>query len=337
MAVPFDLERLEVQGEPQVVLQGVSMESLFSQVQVSFSDTGTQVYAPGGDATVGRIARVDRQGRTELLSLPERVYGAFDLSPNDQQLAVQVADVNDYVWVYDLPREEGRRLGQKGSRPKWNRSGDGIAVRVSGAEGSSIVERRLDAQEERVLIRDDSLLTPGDWSPDGSILSVGDFAGGRIGFVSTGREPEVDWLEPPSGVSFLFGPTFSPDGRWVAYSSDETGQREVWVRSFPDGDQVQQISTEGGEEPRWGASGELFYNLGNRWMAVHVLTNPLQWEPPELAFETDSVEVPGISYDVSSDGRYLYVIKSAHPPDPTRLYVVQNWFEELKRLVPTDN
>ena len=336
LAVLFDLERLEVQGEPQVVLEGVSMESLFSQVQVSFSDTGTLVYSPGGDATVGRIARVDRQGRTELLSVPERVYGTFDLSPNDQQLAVQVADVNDYVWVYDLPREEGRRLGQKGRRPIWNRSGDGIAVRVSGAEGSSIVERRLDAQEERVLIRDDSLLNPGDWSPDGSILSVGDFAGGRIGFVSTGREPEIDWLEPPSGVSFLFGPTFSPDGRWVAYSSDETGQREVWVRSFPDGDQVQQISTDGGNEPVWGASGELFYSLGNRWMAVHVSTNPLQWEPPELAFETDYVEVPGTSYDVSSDGRYLYVIKSAHPPDPTRLYVVQNWFEELERLVPTE-
>ncbi len=336
LAVPFDLERLEVQGEPQVVLQGVSMESLFSQVQVSFSDTGTLVYAPGGDATVGRIARVDRQGRTELLSVPERVYGAFDLSPNDQQIAIQVADVNDYVWIYDLSREEGRRLGQYGRRPMWNRSGDGIAVRVSGAEGSSIVERRLDAQEERELIRDDSILTPGGWSPDGSILLVGDFSGGRIGFVSTGREPEIDWLEPPSGVSFL-GPTFSPDGQWVAYYSDQTGQREIWVRSFPDGDQVYQISTDGGSTPVWSASGELFYNSGDRWMSVQISTDPLQWEPPELAFETDYVEVPGIDYDVTSDGRYLYVVKSAHPPDPTKLYVVQNWFEELKRLVPTDN
>jgi hypothetical protein len=193
----------------------------------------------------------------------------------------------------------------------------------------------LDAQEEKVLIRDDSLLTPNDWSPDDRILLVNDFSRGRIGFVSTGREPEIDWLEPPSGVSFL-GPTFSPDGQWVAYYSDQTGQREIWVRSFPDGDQVYQISTDGGNAPVWSASGELFYNSGDRWMAVHVSTNPLQWESPELAFETDYVEVPGIDYDVSSDGRYLYVIKSAHPPDPTRLYVVQNWFEELKRLVPTE-
>jgi len=271
-----------------------------------------------------------------LLPVPERVYGVFDLSPNDQQLAVQVADVNDYIWIYDLPREEGRKLGQNGRRPKWNRSGDGIAVSVSGAEGSSIVERRLDGQEERVLIRDGSILTPGGWSPDGSVLAVNIFSSGRIGFVSTGRESEVDWLEPPSGVSFL-GPTFSPDGRWVAYYSNETGQREVWVRSFPDGDQVQQVSTDGGLEPIWGTSGELFYHSRGRWMAVHISTNPLQWEPAELAFETDYVETPGLSYDVSSDGRYLYVVKSAHPPDPTRLYVVQNWFEELKRLVPTDN
>ncbi len=143
-------------------------------------------------------------------------------------------------------------------------------------------------------------------------------------------------MEPSPGVSY-WGAAFSPDGRWVAFMSDETGQYEIWVRSFPDGDQVQQISTEGGSEPIWGASGELFYHSRSRWMAVHVSTNPLQWEPPELAFETDYVETPGISYDVSSDGRYLYVIKSTHPPDPTRLYVVQNWSAELKRLVPTDN
>ncbi|MDA2935309.1 hypothetical protein MYX82_13350, partial [Acidobacteria bacterium AH-259-D05] len=159
---------------------------------------------------------------------------------------------------------------------------------------------------------------------------------GVLGFVSTEREPEVNWLEPPSGVRY-WNPTFSPDGRWVAYNSDETGQIEVWVRSFPDGDQVQQISTEGGGEPIWAASGELFYHVGDRWMEVRISTNPLQWEPPQLAFETEYVDTPGISYDVSSDGRYLYVVKSAHPPDPTRLYVVQNWFEELKRLVPTDN
>ena len=267
MAVPFKLEGLEVQGEPQVVLKGVGLESLFAQVQVSFSDTGTLVYAPGGDAAVGRIARVDRQGKTELLPVPERVYGVFDLSPNDQQLAVQVADVNDYVWIYDLTRGEGRRLAGTGSNgwPKWNPSGGSIAFTVVEAEGHSIIERRLDAQEERELIAGDySNLGPGDWSPDGSILSVYDFSRGVLGFVSTGREPEVNWVEPPSAVRY-WGPTFSPDGRWVAYSSNESGQYEVWIRSFPDGDQVQQISTEGESDPLWGASGELFYHLANRW------------------------------------------------------------------------
>jgi len=289
---------------------------------------------------VGRIARVDRQGKTELLPVPERVYGVFDLSPNNQRLAVQVADVNDYVWIYDLPRGEGRRLVGTGMNgwPKWNPSGDRIALVARGLERSSIVERRFDPQEERELTAgDDSTLSPSDWSPDGSILSFWDMSSGRIGFVSTGRDPEVEWLEPPRGVAF-WGPTFSPDGRWVAYSSDETGQFEIWVRSFPDGEQVHQISTEGGIEPIWTGSGELFYLSGDHWNTVRVSTSPkLQWEPPELAFETEYVNTVGVSYDVSSDGRYLYVVKSAHPPDPSRLYVVQNWFEELKRLVPTDN
>jgi len=339
MAVPFDLERLEVQGEPQVVLKGVSLESLFGQVQVSFSDTGTLVYSPGGDAAVGRIARVDRQGKTDLLPVPERVYGVFDLSPDNQRLAVQVADVNDYVWIYDLQRGEGRRLaGTRGNGwPKWNPSGDSIAFSVRGGEQSLIVERHFDPQEERQLIASDTRLMTDDWSPDGSILSVSDFFRGSIGFVSTGREPEVDWMRPPPGVQY-WGSTFSPDGRWVAYKSDETGQSEIWVRSFPDGEQVHQVSTGGGMEPVWTGSGELFYHAANRWMVVRVSTNPqLQWEPPQLAFETEYVDTPGVSYDISSDGRYLYVVKSAHPPDPTRLYVVQNWFEELKRLAPTDN
>jgi serine/threonine-protein kinase len=339
MAVPFDLGRLEVQGEPQVVLKGASLESLFTQVQVSFSDTGTLVYIPGGDATVGRIARVDRQGKTELLPVPERVYGVFDLSPNDQQLAVQVADVNDYIWIYDLPRGEGRRLVATGPNqwPKWSPNGERMAFIARGVERSFIVERRFDTQGERDLMAGDySLLLPGDWSPDGSVLSVSDYSRGALGFISTGQEPEVDWLKPPRGVKYLF-PAFSPDGRWVAYNSDETGQFEIWVRSFPDGEQVHQISTEGGSESVWGASGELFYHSGHRWMVVRVSTSPqLQWEPPELAVETDYVDTPGLSYDVSSDGRYLYVVKSAHPPDPTRLYVVQNRFEELKRLVPTE-
>jgi len=283
---------------------------------------------------------VDRQGKTELLPVPERVYGVFDLSPNDQQLVVQVADVNDYIWIYDLERGEGRRLVGTGPNawPVWSPNGDRIAFLARGVERGSIVERRFDTQGERELMAGDySLLLPGDWSPDGSVLSVSDYSRGALGFVSTGQKPEVEWLEPPRGVKYVFT-AFSPDGRWVAYSSDETGQSEIWIRSFPDGEQVHQISTEGGIEPVWIGSGELFYHSGHRWMVVRVSTNPrLQWEPPQLAFETEYVDTPGRSYDVSSDGRYLYVVKSAHPPDPTRLYVVQNWFEELKRLVPTDN
>ena len=329
MAVPFDVDNLEVGAEPQPVLSGVGMESLFSQSQLSFSNTGTLVYSPGGDSAVGRIARVDRQGKTEVLPVPERVYGVFDLSSDDRQLAVQVADVNDYVWVYDLQREEGRRLAAGGQNgwPKWNPSGDSLAVTAWDAEDRIIVERRLGAPDARELVRGGSLSrTSGGWSPDGRTFSFWDFFEGRIGFVSIEQELEVEWLEPPPGVDY-WGMTFSPDGRWFAYNSNETGQNETWIRSFPLEGKGHQISTDGGAEPVWADSGELFYHVSEQWMVVRVSTRPrLQWSPPEIAFETAYVDTPGLSFDISSDGQHLYFVKSAHPPDPTKLIVVQNWF-----------
>ncbi len=131
---------------------------------------------------------------------------------------------------------------------------------------------------------------------------------------------------------------FSPDGHWVAYASDETGRYEVFLRSFPAGEMVRQVSVDGGIEPVWcWECGELFYRRGSQWFSTRVSLQPeLSWEPPCLAFETDFIDTVGRSYDVSPDGQRLLVVKRTHEPTRTKIYLVHNWFEELKRLVPTN-
>jgi hypothetical protein len=159
-----------------------------------------------------------------------------------------------------------------------------------------------------------------------------------ICYVETATDSEVNFFSSPGHQEW--GSSLSPDGKWIAYSSDETGRFEIWIRSFPDGQRRYQISTRAGVwiEPVWCPSGELFFRSGGRWMASRVETHPeLRWGPPELVWESDYVDTPGLSYDVSQDGRYLYVLKSVHKPDASRLHVVTNWFEELNRIVPTDN
>ena len=172
------------------------------------------------------------------------------------------------------------------------------------------------------------------WSPDDRVLAVqsGQQDEGIVGFVDVG-DGTVKWID--SRGSYLWGAAFSPDGRWFAYASDETGAFEIWVRSYPEGSVVRQISEGGGIEPVWCPCGEIFYRNGDRWMSIEVSTTPeLRWDSPRIAFETDFVDTPGRSYDVSSDGQKLYVIKQPEPPDGSRLHMVSNWLDDLERRVP---
>ena len=123
--------------------------------------------------------------------------------------------------------------------------------------------------------------------------------------------------------------SFSPDGRWVAYW-DAQGRSEVFIRSYPAGDVTRQFSVGGGIEPLWCANGELFYRKGNQWMSSAVRTTPeLGWDPPRQVFQTDYLETPGRSYDVSADGQRLLVVKRAEPDIRDRIHVITNWTSSL--------
>jgi len=298
-------------------------------MHLGVSEAGLLAFPPGGDRSVAGLAWIDRQGRTEWVDAPARMYGVVDVSPDGGRLAAHVADVRDYVWVYDVARREGRRLAfpDHSGWPVWNAAGDRLAFAgwTNVLEGVRILTRGVggsDTGQETFTLPHRAFATT--WSSDGQVLGLSSFDPGHEAavFVSAGKE--VGRLSANDSV--VFTPSIDPAGRWAAYSSNETGQFEIWIRALDDRTGASQISTDGGIEPQWLASGDLFYRSGNRWMVTRVTTEPaLKWEPPRLAFETDFIDTPGRSYAVSPDGQRLLVVKHAEPDRTTAIQVLSNW------------
>ncbi len=339
LATSFDPDSAVVGENSVAVLTGVATNSFFNHAQLAVSDNGSLAYVPGGDRATGRIAMIDRQsGEERVLPQPPRKYGAFDLSTDDSALAVHMADVDDYIWVYDVVRDQGRRLvgSDNGGWPKW--SPDGTELAFTDSESGLKIKIIDNAALPRTV---GTVATASSWSPDRTI-AVHDYPV-RRGFVRLGEQASTDWIDSPGIVQW--GTVFSPDGEWVAYASDETGRMEIWVSSYPDGDTRRQIaSISGGIEPVWCVCGEIFFrglssSRVNDWFAAKVATSPeLDLESAERAFSLDQfLDTPGRSYDISSDGQTLFVVTHGESAANDRIRVIGNWFEELKRLVPADN
>jgi dipeptidyl aminopeptidase/acylaminoacyl peptidase len=245
------------------------------------------------------------------------------------------------LWLYDLGRETlSRSTFQNGSFPLWTPDGKQItfqSFRLGGptnmfwkaADGTGTAEP---------LLEGDLPHTAHSWSPDGKVLAFSErspASGGdiRILPLEGDRKAQV-FLKTPFNET---GPVFSPDGRWLAYRSNESGRQEIYVQPFPATGAKWLISTEGGEEAVWARSGELFYRNGDKMMAVDITTDPtFTAGTPKLLFEGVYFSYgPRAEYDVTPDGQKFLMIKTGDP-QVSELNVVENWFEELKRLVPTN-
>jgi serine/threonine-protein kinase len=338
LAVRFDSETRKPLGEPMTVVRNVAMDSLFGGVQAAFSANGTLVYLTGGDRAIAKIVTVDRQGEERFLPTPPRVYGVLDLSPDDTRLAYQIADVNDAILMHEIGEGDERELtrGDIGGWPVWNPQSDAIAY-ISGRRDQA--ERDLKilplGQSARTVIAG-PFDWISDWSSNGEIgLQSWNVGIRSVGFWSSERPTDVEWVESPDAV--LWGLAFSPDGRHVAYASNETGQYEVWVRPREEGSNARQVSFNGGMAPVWCACNEIFFRRGNQFFSAVVSPGAdLEWGTPQLVFEVpDFIDTSGISYDISSDGQLLYTMKRAEATIDGRIHLISNWYEELKRLVPT--
>jgi serine/threonine protein kinase/Tol biopolymer transport system component len=338
LAAPFDLSRLEVTGPTVTLIEGIRIEE-WGAAQFALSPEGTLVYVSGAPAWIGKLTLVDRQGISKPLAAPAQAYGPISLSPDGQRLAVTVVGATSDVWVYELTRGTFTRLTVEGSnyRPVWTPDGRRIIYqRSTGPNQFQIVWQLADGSgSEEVLTTSDYPWWPASLSPNGKLLAfqqnTPDTAVDLSILPLEGDRHPYSWLKTKFNE---WGATFSRDGKWVAYTSDESGQYEIYVRSFPDAGGKRQISTGGGEEVIWSPDGgALFYREGLRWMLVAVQTQPeFRADAPKVMFEGPYLNVPGVSYDVAPDGQHFIMIEENQKQAPTtQLNVVLNWLEELKR------
>jgi len=339
MAAPFDLERLEVTGDSVSILEGVRHSSfgLLSTVDYVFSRSGTLAYVPAPEKIEHGLVWVDRKGTETLVTEEKRNYRVPRVSPDGQSIAVTIFEApGSNVWVYDLSSDSFGRLtfeGERNGSEIWSPDSRWIAF-SSFRDGPRNVYRKLaDGSGSAERLTTDVAGMPTSWSPDGSALT---FTG-----------PPGTWILPMDGdresqllITGGLYAVLSPNGQWLAYILREGGESSVYVSRYSEPEAKWQISgEEGGREPVWSPDGtELFYRSEDRMMAVSVEKEPtFSAGKPEVLFEgsyLSSESDPEFQYyDISPDGQRFLMIKEEQ--ERGQIHVVLNWFEELKRLVPT--
>ena len=338
MAVPFDIARLEVAGSAPVSLaEGVKEGGEEAYYAVSYN--GLLAYVPGSPAQFEQsLIWVDRDGKVEPLPAPPRNYSTLRISPDGQEVALGIDGAQSDVWLYNLARRTFTRLTFEGSSqiPIWTPDGKRVTYRATRAGTRNLFWRMADGSgaEER-LTTGEGNQTAASWSPDGKALGYyvvqGDTTAAAMWVLEVGGDRKPRPILPNSFNEF--GPRFSPDGRWLAYFSDESGRFEVYVLPYPGPGGRWQVSADGGAIPVWNRNGrELFYRSGDRMMAVDVTLQPsFSAGEPKMLFEGQYAG----AYDVSPDGQRFLMLKPVEEAAPRQINVVLNWTEELKRLVPT--
>jgi Tol biopolymer transport system component len=333
--VAFDVNTLETSESPMPVITHAS-RSLRGYSHVGVSTTGTLAYVPGPRATeVRRLVLVDRAGKIEPFELPARHYVRPRVSPDGRRIVVETTDSDPHiVWVLDIERRVPRRLAEDRHEPTWLAD----TGYVTFAAGSSLVRQLADGSAKEEVVSHFERSPTGTWSPNGRVFAFHLPVPGARRDVLTITPATGAEIRPLIQTRFDEGsPAFSPDGRWIAHVSDESGQSEVYVQPFPGPGAKERVSVGGGTEPVWSRDGrELFFRQQNLMLAVPTgLPGAFAPKPPVMLFSGAFDEWrQRAAYDVTPDGRFVMVQKPDETP-LTHLRVVINWFEELKRTAPT--
>jgi Tol biopolymer transport system component/tRNA A-37 threonylcarbamoyl transferase component Bud32 len=339
MAVPLDVARLALSGTPVPVMEGIQ-ESSFSGGTFSCSQTGSCVYVAGTVNTQRTVAFIDRAGAIQPLPLPPHSYQHPRFSPDGDKVSFWIEQSRCDVVVYDIRRGVLTRITSDGDNhyPVWTPDGREITylsrktppaayeVYAKSADGSG-AEEPLSAVAQN--------LGPGSelsWTPDGQGLAFGHR--GDIWLLTRSERKSRPIVQSRFNETM---PAVSPDGRWLAFVSDESGQQEVYVQPFAEPGPKYRISAKGGTEPVWAPrGGELFFRNGTQMMAVNIATQPrfAAATPRALFSQSFSLASERVNYDVSADGQRFVLVGLGDSEHPAEINIVLDWFDELKRLVP---
>ncbi|CAN5886684.1 hypothetical protein BH24ACI5_BH24ACI5_28430 [soil metagenome] len=336
MAVPFDQERLEVTGTPVSVLDGLLTSASFGWAAFGASDNGVMAHVQGAEPSeVNQLTWVDSSGTLEPVGDRRYLLGGR-LSPSGEQVAVRVSGANDTLWVHDFRREGSfSRLTFRGNvtGAVWTPDGRRIVYNI----GNEIASIAADGSgDDKTLLKDDFTGVPTSVTPDGKTVL---YYTNRPGTGWDIHALDIDTGKTRPVLSAPFAERFarlSPDGRWIAYTSNESGRDEVYVRPFPALGRRTQISREGGSHPVWATTGtELYFRDGPDILAVPVRTTASDFDngiPQKRAAPAPRAGLD--AFDVGPDGR-LFVTQSTPPQLPSAVHLVVGWLDELRsRVVP---
>ena len=344
-AVAFDLERLEVRGQPvQIAEKNASSD-------YAMSSDGSLIYAAGGASRDQHLVWVDRNGREEPSGAPPGPYVYPLLSPDGTRVALTVWNTSRAdrdIWIWDLQRRNMEQFTvdeSDNSTIAWTADGRRLAfgsARVGGilnvfwqpSDGSGAPERLLNSEHVQMPMR---------FTRDGRLLVSAEVPGEGRNILALSLDGSQRTESIVHGPASDLSTDLSPDGRWLAYDSNESGQYEVYVRPYPNPDRGRWvISMAGGRQPVWSRDGrELFYrDFSGALIAVPVtLTSRFSAGRPMKLLDGGGFSGAGPTgssqtYDVAKDGRFL-MLKTAAGTDSS-LVIVHNWVEELKGLAPPD-
>ncbi len=346
-AVAFDLDRLEVTNpNPVPVVDGVATKPSRA-ANFDLARDGSLVYISGGSGSgvVRTLVWVNRQGVETALPLPARQYRDPRLSPDGRRVAVGVVGS---LWVFDVQSAAGLRLTNEAvvRSPIWTPDGERIIFSWNKEPPNALFWIPADGSGEAERLTTPDAGMTGDYatsvSPDGQAVVFTRVLGG--GITELWQVP-LDGERTPQPVvqgEFSRGnAALSPDGQWLSYRSNQSGAVEVYLQPYPGPGATTPVSIGGGATPVWSHDGrELFYRVGTRMMVVEVETEPtLRVSPPQELWEEPYFDAAVHQYHVAPDGRFLLIRQgSAATDDATaapEVILIQNWFEELQRLVPT--
>jgi len=334
-AMPVDLQQFQVRGPATPVLPGVRIEN-GGAIQAALSDTGVLVYAPADDQQGTELVWVDPEGGVESVLQSGRAFRAPRLSPDGRAVAVQIisGDASD-IWVHEAGTLRPLTTSGNASEPLWTPDGRSVTFMARLDDSFAIQSVSLDSAEAPATIAvGDVPLAPEGWLPDGRLLLREGGTTGSLSLVEPAGGPERHpYLTSDASIEAA---TISPTGSWLAYVSNQTGTREVYVRPFPGPGREQLVSDRGGVGPSWGPTdGVLFYlsTSGETTFRATLGFEPLEVVARDALFTSNefwSVTFRA-HYDVHpEDGRLLMLRQRG---GGSELRVVENWFAVLRERV----